>query len=157
MFFTVFNGRYSPRLNNTVGCIAKSLLLNSDISDKNKTLNQFFNELQETYVTLLGFEPNHFVYDYSKIENEFEFNYINMDNSDSELTDIIKEDCPGNAVRDSTVFYVFDYGDKIKLTIFYKGHIYSEEFISGFLNGIVELIQSIVENNSDKTNIGEFM
>ncbi len=179
MFFTVFNGRYSPRLNNTVGCLAKSLLFNSDTSDKNKTLNQFFNEIQKTQLTLLSFEPNNFIYDYSKIENEFEFNYVKANNSDSGPTDIIMEDCPGNAVRDNTLFYVvdydyirihiyarikdntlfyvIDYGNKITLNIFYKGHIYSEEYISAFLNSIVELIQNIIKHNPDKINISEHL
>ena len=153
MFFTVYNGRNFSRLKNTVGCISKSLLFSLDTSNMNKSLKQCFDEIHDISADLIKHEPNSFIYDYSKIENEFEFNFVSGGDEDVENNDIIIHDCPKSSIRDNTIFYVVEHKNAFNMHILYKSNIYSSEYISKFLNDVVGLIEKII-NLDNETTIG---
>ena len=153
MFFTVFNGRNYYKLLNTVGCIAKSLIFSLDNTDPDKSLKQCFNDIHDITSNLIRHEPNSFIYDYSKIENEFEFNYISLENSKFlENNNLRIYSCPKSSIRDNTIFYVVENEQAFNLQILYKSNIYSSEYISKFLNDIVKVIEKIIDVN-DEINI----
>ena len=154
MFFTVFNGRYSYKLANTVGCFAKSLLFSFDNTNTNKTLKQSFKEMHDIIINLIKHEPNSFIYDYSKIENEFEFNFVAREDRDFKFADNISvTPCPIRSIRDNTIFYVVEMESTFNLHILYKDNIYSEEYISKFLNKIVEVVEKIIGYDNDEITI----
>ena len=154
MFFTVFNGRYSYKLANTVGCFAKSLLFSFDNTNTNKTLKQSFKEMHDIIINLIKHEPNSFIYDYNKKENEFEFNFVAREDRDFKFADNISiTPCPIRSIRDNTIFYVVEMESTFNLHILYKDNIYSEEYISKFLNKIVEVVEKIIGYDNDEITI----
>ena len=150
MFFTVFNGRNYYKLLNTVGCLAKSLIFSLDNTDTDKSLKQCFNEIHDITSNLVRHEPNSFIYDYSRIENEFEFNYVSLENSEVfEDNNLRMYSCPKSSIRDNTIFYVVENQHTFDLQILYKSNIYSCEYISKFLNDIVKVIEKIIDVDDD--------
>ncbi|MCR5026343.1 MAG: hypothetical protein K6A34_02725, partial [Methanobrevibacter sp.] len=120
--------------------MAKSLLFSLDNSDSDKSLKQCFNEIHDITANLIIHEPNSFIYDYSKIENEFEFNFVSFnDNEMDGNNDVIIHNCSkaSSAIRDNAIFYIVEQEHTFDAYILYKSHIYSSDYISKFLNDIM--------------------
>ena len=156
---TIFNGRLNSNYYNTQSFLVKTLPIVSINEDRNISIRQFFNQIDEIWKN--GIKHSNYPYiniaEEFNLKPEFMYTYNNLGIGNIKLDNKSYKIVKLNSLETNykISFDVNENEDEIELSILYNNGLYSEKYIKTFLDSVLSTLNQFINGNIEELKINE--
>ena len=153
---TLFNGRDNPKYQNLIGMLVKTIPI-AFKTDRDMDIKKYFEFVNNIWMNVL----NHSSYNYVEIANKYELDTDFLYAFHGKIIEDVSingEKYPRESIDHDLLsckisLNVLEVDDDYEIIIDYNDELYTEDYISTFINSIITVIKEFMANDDDLESI----
>lgn len=153
---TLFNGRNNPKYQNTIGMLVKTIPI-AFKTDRDMDIKKYFEFVNNSWLNVL----NHSSYNYVEIANKYELNTDFLYAFHGKIIEdvfINGEKYPRQSIDHDLLackisLNVIEVDNDYEIFIEYNDELYTEEYVSTFIDSIITVIKQFMANDGGLSEI----